>query len=117
MDFDYDVVIVGSGVAGALCASELSKNDRLKILILEAGENGLGANQRAEFVRNYRLATIKSVPSPYAAVESQFAPGSDGTGDPRIMNLYYEEAGKELFKSGFLRIVGGSTWGWRGNTP
>jgi choline dehydrogenase-like flavoprotein len=33
------------------------------------------------------------------------------------MNLYYDETGKDLFKSGFLRIVGGSTWGWRGNTP
>ena len=58
--FDYDVVIVGSGVAGALCAYELSRRGHGKILILEAGENGLGSEQRADFVRDYRLATIKS---------------------------------------------------------
>ncbi|MFJ9153452.1 hypothetical protein ACIRP7_36640 [Streptomyces sp. NPDC102270] len=33
------------------------------------------------------------------------------------MNRYYVETGPDLYKSGFQRMVGGSTWAWRGNTP
>src|SRR5262245_32501151 len=119
MEFDYDVVVVGSGVAGALCAWSLSRTSKSsRILLLEAGENLLDEKTRAEFVTNYELATIKNVPSPYARLESnKFAPSSDGTGDPIAMNRYYVEIGPDLFKSGYQRMVGGSTWAWRGNCP
>ena len=49
MKHDYDIVIVGSGVAGALCAWKLSTLGPYKILILEAGDNGIGEGQRLEF--------------------------------------------------------------------
>ena len=49
MKYDYDVIIVGSGVAGALCASKLSSLGDYRILILEAGDNGIGEGQRVEF--------------------------------------------------------------------
>jgi choline dehydrogenase-like flavoprotein len=119
MDFDYDVIIIGSGVGGALCAWKLSRESKSsRILLLEAGENLLDKKTRAEFVTNYELATIRNVPSPYARLESNtFAPSSDGTGDPIAMNRYYVETGPDLFKSGYQRMVGGSTWAWRGNTP
>src|SRR5262245_62464583 len=48
--YDFDVIIVGSGVAGALAAWKLSTyDDDYRILILEAGDNGIGEGQRAEF--------------------------------------------------------------------
>jgi len=45
---DYDVVIIGGGVAGALCAWRLSeKPNPPKVLLLEEGDNGLDDSQRA----------------------------------------------------------------------
>ena len=63
MDFDYDVVIVGSGVAGALTAWRLSSQGKLKILVIEAGESKVDDQQRAHFVQLYQLAANKNVPS------------------------------------------------------
>ena len=39
MEPEYDVVIVGAGVAGSLMAWQLAKA-KLKVLMLEAGEAG-----------------------------------------------------------------------------
>ena len=49
MDAEYDVVIVGSGVAGALCAWQLTQLGQYKILMLEAGDNGTTLGQRIQF--------------------------------------------------------------------
>jgi len=119
--FDYDIVIVGSGVAGALTAWRLSTERGLKILIIEAGQNGLDDKQRAAFVHAYQLATNKNVPAAYLQAEGGghgFVPWSDGTGARDIMNQYYDvQVSPDLFKSGFMGLTGGSTWAWRGNTP
>ncbi len=121
MDFDYDVVIIGSGVTGALTAWRLSTDGRFKILMIEAGKNGLDDQQRAQFVQAYQLAANKNVPSPYLQAEGgghSFVPWSDGTGARDVMNQYYDiKASPDLFKSGFMGLTGGSTWAWRGNTP
>src|SRR5262245_50064465 len=45
----YDVIVVGSGVAGALTAWKLSQLGARRILILEAGDNGVFAGQRLRF--------------------------------------------------------------------
>ncbi|MEU7297044.1 GMC family oxidoreductase [Streptomyces exfoliatus] len=117
----YDVVIVGAGVAGALCACRIKEaKPQARVLLLDAGDNGLDEGQRAAFVDAYQVSASKNVPSPYAALPNNkdgYAPSSDGTGDPVAMNRYYVENGPDLFKSGFQRMVGGSTWAWRGNSP
>jgi choline dehydrogenase-like flavoprotein len=121
MDFDYDVVIIGSGVAGALTAWRLSTHENHKILVIEAGQNGLDDQQRAQFVQLYQLASNKNVPSPYLQAEGGghgSVAWSDGTGARDVMNQYYDVAASpDLFKSGFMGLTGGSTWAWRGNTP
>jgi glucose dehydrogenase len=118
MDFQYDVIIVGAGVAGALCAWRLSQQQNLKILLIDAGFNELDENQRKEFVSTFALATNKSQLSPYAKLESnKYAVNQDGGGDKFNLNRYYVQPGPDLFKSAGVRIVGGSTWAWRGNTP
>ena len=61
---DYDVVIIGSGVAGALCAAGLAGDSR-KILVLEAAENSLGVFQREQFKRTWDPATRKTWNTPY----------------------------------------------------
>jgi glucose dehydrogenase len=117
MDYQYDVIIVGAGVAGALCAWRLSQQPNLKILIIDAGANELDENQRKEFVSTFAVATNKSQLSPYAKLESnKYAVNQDG-GDKFTLNRYYVQLGPDLLKSAGVRIVGGSTWAWRGNSP
>ncbi|MCG6495523.1 GMC family oxidoreductase [Kitasatospora sp. A2-31] len=121
MDSPYDVVIIGAGVAGALCACELKKaRPDARILLLEAGANGVDLTERAEYVEAYQVSATQPTTSPFAGLpnnKDRWAPSSDGTGDPFTMNNYYVETGPDLFKSGFQRMVGGSTWAWRGNCP
>ncbi|MCY0929453.1 GMC family oxidoreductase [Streptomyces sp. H27-H1] len=117
----YDVVIVGAGVAGALCACQIkTAKPQANILLIDTGNNALDDSQRTTFVDAYQVSTAKNVPSPYAALPNNklgYAPSADGTGDPVAMNRYYVESGPDLLKSGFQRMVGGSTWAWRGNSP
>ncbi|MFJ8625029.1 GMC family oxidoreductase [Kitasatospora sp. NPDC093550] len=118
----FDVVIVGAGVAGALTACRLkATRPDTRILILEAGNNATDPAQRAAFVDTYQISAGKSVPSPYAELpnnKEKFAPSSDGVPDFTVMNQYYDEDVRlDVFASGFQRMIGGSTWVWRGNTP
>ena len=46
---EYDIVVIGSGVAGALTAWKLGQLGSYRILILEAGDNGITHGQRIEF--------------------------------------------------------------------
>lgn len=121
MDNPYDVVIVGAGVAGALCACQVKQSrPDARVLLLDAGDNALDAQERGKFVAAYQISPLKNVPSPYDDLLNNklgYAPSSDGTGNKEVMNRYYDEAGPDLYKSGFQRMVGGSTWAWRGNTP
>ena len=119
---DYNVVIVGSGVAGALCAARLAGDGR-KILVLEAGNNGFGVAQREQFHRAWDPVPGKSWNTPYLKqVGMQFYPspfpGPDtknyfdqpNVNDPKADSL-------KTFKAYYQRLEGGTTWAWRGNTP
>jgi choline dehydrogenase-like flavoprotein len=124
---DYEVIIVGSGVAGALCAWKLVQDyhDR-KILILEAGDNEITQGQRIEFHHTMNSQGNRGdMYAPYMDLESRFfAPVAEKAqrelaDQKRDPNNYYEYTGasKDAFKAGYNRMVGGSTWAWRGNTP
>jgi choline dehydrogenase-like flavoprotein len=107
---DFDVVVIGSGVAGALTGWRLAQAGA-KVLILEAGNTNPA---RSEMVGAYATAQIKSPHSPYLDAESdRLAPSPDSPTD------YYEQppAPHALFKSGYERRTGGSTWHWLGHTP
>lgn len=107
---DFDVIIIGSGVAGALAAYKLAQA-RAKVLLLEAGERGA---ERVELVRNYAVASKKSVHSPYVSSENDMkVPAPD---DP---NDYYDQTTdkKSQYKSNYERRIGGSTSHWLGHTP
>ena len=105
-----DVVVVGSGVAGALVAFQLAKAG-VKVTILEAGP----PVDRDEAVEVFRAATAKVPESPYP--NTAYAPhptvleiGVPGTG-------YFIQDGPDPFGSTYERIVGGTTWHWLGTTP
>jgi glucose dehydrogenase len=125
--FDYDVVIVGSGVAGALAAWKLSNyDDDYRILILEAGDNGITEGQRAEFHHSMdrqgnrgdmfapylELRSRNMVPSPEKATSPMPQPGQ-----PFAEKYYDYGETTDTFRAGYNRLVGGSTWSWRGNCP
>jgi choline dehydrogenase-like flavoprotein len=116
---DYNVVIIGSGVAGALCAASLAGTGR-KILILEAAKNGIGVIQREQFRRVWDQSPAKSWNTPYlkgTGIRNYPSPGP-ATPDK---STYFDQpnAGTSLttYKAYYQRLAGGSTWAWRGNTP
>lgn len=126
MKHEYDVIVIGSGVAGALAAWKLAQLGEYKILILEAGDNGISAGQRLQF--HHMMDTQGSrgdMYAPYKDLESRkYAPAAENSqrdlapqkSDPN--NYYdYTEASADPFKASYNRMVGGSTWSWRGNTP
>jgi len=119
---EYDVVVIGAGVAGALIAWKLAEA-KCNVLILDAGERRFEKTDRAAFVKLFAEATNKNkTPSqPYVdADNSKFAHSPDtadfALADP-ANKLYYRQIGPDLFKSQYQRLVGGSTWAWRGNSP
>src|SRR5262245_36591226 len=123
MAFEYDVAIIGSGVAGALCATKLVESqsiDPKRIVILEAGRNGLDARQRDEFHRVYVDDRAKrNWFGPYSKLASKEAAPWPEKPDKPGEEKYFDQQprGKEVFKGYYLRAVAGSTWSWRGNTP
>lgn len=98
---DADVVIVGSGVAGALIATRLAAAGA-KVRILEAGPR----TDRAAAVTRYRSGL-------YAYESPEWAP-QPTTSD---LDVYYVQAGPVKFSSDYERRVGGTTWHWLGNCP
>jgi glucose dehydrogenase len=126
MASDYDVIIVGSGVAGALMAWKLAELGNYRILILEAGDNGITDGQRLIFHHTMDTQSNRAdVYAPYKELESRkWAPAAENSqrelapqkADPN--NYYdYTDESQEAFKASYNRMVGGTTWAWRGNTP
>ncbi len=130
--YQYDVIIVGSGVAGAVCACKLlALEPTRKILILEAGDNEITHGQRLEFHHVMdQQGSRADMYAPYAELPSKFfAPAPENAqkeladqkaelaaGDAKAYYDYSAQS-KDAFKAGYNRMVGGSTWSWRGNTP
>lgn len=122
MPNEYDVIIIGTGVAGALVAWKLAQANH-SVLLLDAGEERLQKTDREAFVKLFAEASQKGkTPSqPYVDAGNQKFAHSPDTVDFNLAkpgdNLYYRQAGPEPFKSQYQRLVGGSTWAWRGNCP
>lgn len=100
-DTSYDVVIVGSGVAGALIAARLAEAGA-SVRILEAGPR----TDRDAAVKRYRNGE-------YAYESPAWAPQPAG----QDLNNYYVQDGEVMFDSDYERRVGGTTWHWLGNCP
>ena len=119
----YDVIIIGSGVAGALMAFKLAKQG-IKVLILEAGDNGpevegedeLGA--RLEKVRKWAISSPKIPSAPYTSQAENKISKAPIPLVTEIEDGYYDQTGSpRTYKSNYERLVGGSTWHWLGNVP
>jgi glucose dehydrogenase len=102
-DIEADVIIVGSGIAGALLAARLS-NAGIKVAILEAG----ATVDRAEATQRFWDAVIRVPECPYPPSPQADHPISN---DP---DYWYRQIGPDKFKSTYLKVVGGTTWHWLG---
>lgn len=101
-----DVVIVGSGIAGALVAHQLALAGA-SVLMLEAGKR----LERAQIVENYRDAPFKwDFQAPY--------PDTPHAPHPRYYppNDYLVLRGPDAaaYAAQYIRAVGGTTWHWAG---
>jgi choline dehydrogenase-like flavoprotein len=104
MDLHADVLVIGSGVAGALVAYRIARKGA-KVIIMEAGPHV----DRAAAVGRFQNAFPKTPESAYA--QSKFAPHPE-TDKP---NAFYAQKGSHAFNSTYLRQVGGTTWHWLGS--
>ncbi|MCY4566051.1 MAG: NAD(P)-binding protein, partial [Gammaproteobacteria bacterium] len=102
-DIEADVIIVGSGIAGALLAERLAQA-RVRVAILEAGPR----IDRGQALARYFQAPFKTPESPYEATPEADFPL---TVDP---GHWYRQSGPDPFKSTYLKAVGGTTWHWLG---
>ncbi len=110
MGRDFDVIVIGAGVAGAMAAYRLAQAGA-RVLILEAGNRN---PSRAQMVGSYATASAKTLHSPYMQAESDTkAPSPDSS------STYYEQppVPHTQYKSTYERRTGGSTWHWLGHTP
>jgi choline dehydrogenase-like flavoprotein len=104
-DISAEVIVIGSGVAGALLSARLAA-EGLKVAILEAG----GEVDRGTAVQTYWDAVIKVPECPYPSTPQAMHPVSND------LNHWYEQAGPDLFSSTYLKVVGGTTWHWLGTS-
>ncbi|MCG7543608.1 GMC family oxidoreductase [Pseudoalteromonas sp. MM17-2] len=141
---EYDVVIVGAGIAGAIVAYELGKAGK-KVLILEAGP-AVPAD-RSKYMDTFFKAAAKTPESPYPPATQNAVANSPnnplGLPDPSTENTprytvlqvdawrkptqcYFDYPpqdanvsgtslnAKFAFASSYERIGGGTTWHWLG---
>jgi choline dehydrogenase-like flavoprotein len=123
---DYDVVIVGSGIAGSIVAKLLT-NAGKKVLLLEAGLQAGIALDPEENYKNYQgyldtfyRASAKVPNSPYPDIKD--APSSNvfdlepiKKGVPSTKG-YFVQMGPIPFASDNARTPGGTTLHWLGTT-
>ncbi|UXY25703.1 GMC family oxidoreductase [Streptomyces sp. HUAS TT20] len=126
MSNEYDLVIVGGGIAGATVAKTVIEKAagmnpprHPRILILEAGRaTAMSADKYDTYVDAYREALIKVPNSPY--------PASGSAPQPNVLDIrrpepgrpadsgYFVQMGPMPFGSDYARSLGGTTLHWLG---
>lgn len=143
---EYDVVIVGSGIAGSIIAYNLGKEGK-KVLILEAGPKV--PVDRSPYMKSFFKSNFKTPESPYPPKTQDFSsrssdnpfglpdPGKENTPRYTVLQINawrnskqcyfdYPEQDPKLegdspnakfaFGSSYERIGGGTTWHWLGTS-
>jgi choline dehydrogenase-like flavoprotein len=111
---DFDVIIVGSGIAGALAAYRLSRSN-VKVLILEAGGVPSESLGRYALVHSFIGSPSKATDTPFCG-DNVLASQPDPRA-PILGTNYYDYPtaySGDKFVSYYERLVGGSTWHWQG---
>ncbi|MBO0662107.1 GMC family oxidoreductase N-terminal domain-containing protein [Jiella sp. MQZ9-1] len=118
---DFDVIIVGTGISGAIIAKETAAAGK-RVLILEAGS---GANRSLagydDLLTTFYAAPGKDNQSPFPANPNANMPRS-----PQLRKLqpgetdsdtYIVQSGPYVSDTTYTRIFGGTTMHWEAKTP
>ena len=113
---NYDVVIVGAGIAGAILAKELTEKKK-RVLLLEAGK---ASDDYLSYLEVFYTALAKVPNSPYpdnpnAPSQNVLNLGPIPAGGPNL-NGYMVQYGPVPFGSDFTRVSGGTTMHWLGHS-
>jgi choline dehydrogenase-like flavoprotein len=118
----YDVVIVGSGIAGALASYKLVQAGK-KVCIIEAGGFAPDERDRDLMVDNFVGSPSKATDAPFCG-DNVLAPQPNPRRSPDGLNadladganyyVYPDGYKGDKFVSYYERVVGGSTWHWQG---
>jgi choline dehydrogenase-like flavoprotein len=114
----YDVVIIGSGIAGSIIAKNLAKEGK-HILVVEAGPGeDISLNGYEENVHRFYTATDKDGNSPYAKNPNAEMPrGADtvkmNNGQVNDRGYIVQKGPLEL-DSSYSKVLGGTTRHWEG---
>ena len=117
----YDVVIVGSGISGAIIANQLGQAGK-RVLILEAGPaDDHTISGYDNYLQRFYGTTEKDNQSPYAENPNAAMPRS-----PRLKKIaegetddsnYVVQRGPFATDSVYTRVLGGTTMHWEAKTP
>ncbi len=115
---NYDVVIVGAGIAGGLAAYKLAQAGK-RVLVLDGGP-GVPPN-RGDYMEKFYLSMAKTPESPYPdnkdILNDQRAVVLDiGSWQVRPPTGYLIQNGPLPFSSSYERVGGGTTWHWMGTS-
>ncbi len=103
-ELSAEVVIVGAGIAGSLCAAGLAEQG-IDTLVVDAGPR----ITRAQALETYYASPDRGKPTA-SYPDTDYAPHPP-TGNT---DSYYVQAGPDHFGATYLRLVGGTTWHWEG---
>ena len=93
---------MGAGIAGALIGYKLASAGA-RVTIVEAGPHV----DRGAALEKFKQAAIRVPEAPYRAVAYAESPAT-------INDTYIRQDGPDLFRSTYLRLMGGTTWHWLG---
>ncbi|WHA44032.1 GMC oxidoreductase [Agrobacterium larrymoorei] len=118
---DYDVVVVGTGISGAIIAKQAAEAGK-RVLILEAGK---GSNRSLEgyddLLTNFYSAATRDNQSPFPVNANADMPRS-----PKLRKLqpgetdsstYMVQSGPYVSDTTYTRIFGGTTMHWEAKVP
>ena len=111
---NYDVLIVGAGISGAIMAYKLAKAGK-SVLVLDGGPEI--PDDRSSYMEQFYLAMAKTPEAPYPIIPDDPSPltldintwQQQGSG-------YLIQKGPLPFSSTYERVAGGTTWHWLGTS-
>ncbi len=121
VDDEYDVVIVGSGIAGSIIANELSHAGK-RVLVLEAGTGtDRSISGYEDYLTEFYGSASKDNQSPFPE-----NPNADMPRTPELRKLapgetdastYMVQSGPYVTDAVYTRVFGGTTMHWEAKTP